>query len=132
MIQQKGINPRTEAIPIISKKKLRNLPQKIHLLLCIAAAKYKVAEATVRRWVNMKTNSVKCRVCNINFAYEAELVRHNRNKKHPLDKDRIQQKTEVEQHTRVENIQTNIQALRKLLEEKMLSDEQYESESENQ
>ena len=45
----------------------------------VAAAKFEVAEATVRRWVKIKTNSVKCIVCNINFAYEAELARHSRN-----------------------------------------------------
>ena len=30
--------------------------------------------------VNIKKNSINCKSCNINFAYEAELMRHNRNK----------------------------------------------------
>ena len=73
-----------------------------------AAEKYKVAEITVRRWLNIKKNSINCKSCNITFAYEAELMRHNRNKHDGL--------VSHENENNPEGVKTKLHALQSLFE----------------
>ena len=83
-----------------------------------AAEKYKVAEMTVRRWVKIKKNAIKCHSCNIDFAYEGELKRHNRNKHNGL--------VSHGNESCLEDMKTKLHALQSLFElrQGMLTDDE--------